>query len=91
MMICDFIETYWNGVLLFRGLIVFVSVVTILAIGFRANNENWDISFIWKTYFVPELFNWRKYGVFSFLLLAAFGLLIAAIFITPTIMRVCNG
>jgi hypothetical protein len=89
--ICSFIENYWNGVLIFRGFIVLAMVIMILAVLFRAKNEAWNFGFLFNSYFTPELFNWRKYGIFSILLILCFLALIAVILFSPTILRTCLG
>jgi ABC-type phosphate/phosphonate transport system permease subunit len=91
MSICSFIENYWDGVLIFRGFIVLVMVITVFAVLSRARNEDWNFGFLLNSYFTPELFNWHKYGILSILLMLCFSALIAVILFSPTILRTCLG
>ena len=56
---------------------------------YRAYKENWNFSFLTKSYANWEFLNVRKNGVFAIVQLAIFFAIICYIFLLPTVRRYC--
>ena len=63
--------------------------LTIAAIFHRASKNDWDFSFVGKSYFDFELLNWKKYGFYSVISISLLLLLAFAILFFPPIYRSC--
>jgi hypothetical protein len=74
---------------IFYALIALVMANTLTAVIYRAEKNKWDFSFIGKSYFTFELFNWSKYGIFAVIQIILFLALALTIAFLPSLIRNC--
>ncbi len=74
---------------IFYAFTALVAANTVSGVIYRAEKNNWDFSFIGKSYFSFELFNWNKYGIFAVIEIILFLALISTIAFLPGLMRNC--
>jgi hypothetical protein len=65
--------------------------LTVAAVFHRASKNDWDFSFMGKSYFDFELLNWNKYGIYSVISISLLLLLAFIVLFFPPIYRSCIG
>jgi hypothetical protein len=89
-MICEFVRHEFGILILFRAILTLTVSVSVLAVAFRASSNNWDFSFLWKSFSTFELLSWRKYGFFSATLIFLLAVSVVVFLFFPSIHRYCS-
>jgi hypothetical protein len=93
-LICDLlagVDRHTSSKELAYALAAIALLISISGVIYRAKKENWNFSFMGKSYFEFEFFNWNKYGIFAVLKIVLFLALILTILLLPALNRYCKG
>jgi hypothetical protein len=86
-----FLKTEFGTTNLMSATVAGLIALIVAAVFHRASRNNWDYSFMGRSYFTFELLNWNKYGFYSVIFIALLILLAFFIMFFPPILRACTN